>query len=66
MKRARWVVDGNVWTSSGVSAGIDVTFAFMKHVYGKEEAEKVSNMMEYSIRGGDDGSVDEFASVWGL
>lgn len=32
--RARWVVDGNVWSSSGVSAGIDVTLAWIGETMG--------------------------------
>ena len=44
---ARWVQDGNVWTSSGVSAGIDVTFAWMGAVYGEATAADVANGMEY-------------------
>jgi transcriptional regulator GlxA family with amidase domain len=27
---ARWVTDGNIWTASGVSAGIDATAAFIR------------------------------------
>ncbi|KAF7328835.1 DJ-1 protein-PfpI domain-containing protein [Mycena venus] len=32
--KARWVVDGNVWTSSGVTAGCDMVLAFMEHLVG--------------------------------
>lgn len=45
--RARWVEDGNVWTSSGISAGIDATLAFAVKVYGKANATRVANLMEY-------------------
>ncbi|KAF6841589.1 DJ-1/PfpI family protein [Colletotrichum plurivorum] len=45
--KARWVVDGNVWSSSGVSAGIDATLAFMGEVYGEEEAGRIADLMEY-------------------
>ncbi|WYZ38797.1 hypothetical protein EsH8_III_000711 [Colletotrichum jinshuiense] len=45
--KARWVVDGNVWTSSGVSAGIDATLAFIEEVYGAENATYIADMMEY-------------------
>jgi transcriptional regulator GlxA family with amidase domain len=31
---ARWVQDGNIWTSSGVSAGMDMMWAFLSHIYG--------------------------------
>lgn len=32
--KARWTVDGNIWTSSGVAAGIDATYAFVEVIYG--------------------------------
>jgi putative intracellular protease/amidase len=44
---ARWVQDGNVWTSSGVAAGIDMTWAFLRHVYGPI-ADKLVNSIEYA------------------
>jgi transcriptional regulator GlxA family with amidase domain len=47
VKKARWVVDGNVWTSSGVSAGLDVTFAWVAEVFGEERAGEVARIMEY-------------------
>ena len=47
MPTARWVVDGKVWTSSGVSAGIDLALAFIEHVYGAENATTIANYMEY-------------------
>ncbi|KAH5073249.1 hypothetical protein HBI73_186180 [Parastagonospora nodorum] len=31
--KARWVVDGNIWTSSGISAGIDLAFAWIADVF---------------------------------
>lgn len=44
---ARWVADGNIWTSSGVSAGIDLMFAFLDAVYGTVVSNQVSEGMEY-------------------
>lgn len=44
---ARWTVDGNIWTSSGISAGIDVTLAFIAEVYGAQVAENLAYTMEY-------------------
>ncbi|EFR05488.1 DJ-1/PfpI family protein [Nannizzia gypsea CBS 118893] len=44
---ARWVADGNIWTSSGVSAGIDLMFAFLDAVYGTVLSNQVSEGMEY-------------------
>ncbi|KAJ0106980.1 hypothetical protein J7T55_011075 [Diaporthe amygdali] len=46
--RARWVNDGNIWTSSGISAGIDVTFAWIAHVYGADVAKDIADRMEYT------------------
>ncbi|KAL3464716.1 class I glutamine amidotransferase-like protein [Aspergillus heterothallicus] len=64
VSKARWVVDGNVWTSSGVSAGIDVTLAWIESVYGDEVARGVADGMEYRrVR---DGGDDPFAELYGL
>lgn len=55
-----------MWTASGVSAGIDVTFAWMEATYGEETANQVANILEYERRGGADGSDDPFADLYGL
>jgi transcriptional regulator GlxA family with amidase domain len=39
---ARWAVDGKIWSSSGVSAGIDATVAFIACHYGDEVAANVT------------------------
>ncbi|KAF2273264.1 class I glutamine amidotransferase-like protein [Westerdykella ornata] len=62
---ARWVDAGNIWTSSGVSAGIDLTFAFVEHLYGKEVADYTSINLEYPRWPGGP-SNDPFAAVWEL
>jgi len=61
---ARWVVDGNIWTSSGVSAGLDNIFAFMAAVYGEEAAEKVANTLEYERHR--DPNWDPYAELYNL
>ncbi len=43
----RYVVDGNVWSSAGVSAGIDLTLAFISSVAGEEVASLVQFASEY-------------------
>jgi len=43
----RFVQDGNVWSSAGVSAGIDLTLAFIAHVAGEQAAGKVQFEAEY-------------------
>lgn len=43
----RWVRDGNVWSAAGVSAGIDLTLAFIADVAGAEAAGQVQFAAEY-------------------
>jgi len=43
----RYVQDGNIWTSAGVSAGIDLTLAFIASVAGEEAAGQVQFGAEY-------------------
>lgn len=47
MSHARWIVDGNIWSSSGVSAGIDVTLAWVQSVYGYTTAKELADGAEY-------------------
>jgi transcriptional regulator GlxA family with amidase domain len=46
-KSARWVVDGKFYTSSGVSAGIDMALGFVADKHGKEAAERLARETEY-------------------
>lgn len=62
VRNARWVVDGNIWTASGVSAGIDLTLAFIGEVYGEEVATKVTNVLEYDRHA--DPAWDPFADLY--
>ncbi|KAF6807011.1 DJ-1/PfpI family protein [Colletotrichum sojae] len=59
---ARWTQDGNIWTSSGVSAGMDMTYAFLNQLYGEEQADSVMNGMEYAPHV--DPDWDPFSIVW--
>ena len=43
----RFVQDGNVWTSAGVSAGTDLMLAFIAHTAGDEAAARVQLQAEY-------------------
>ncbi|KAK4033772.1 class I glutamine amidotransferase-like protein [Parachaetomium inaequale] len=47
---ARWTQDGKIWTSSGVAAGIDMTYAFLKHLYGEDDPVLIRTMngIEYA------------------
>lgn len=47
-ERARWVDDGPVVTSSGVSAGTDMALAIIARLFGLEMAEGIANGAEYS------------------
>ena len=60
---ARWVTDGNVWSSSGISAGMDMMLAFMAAVYGEDAAQSVADQSEY--RRHTDGKDDPFAQFAG-
>ncbi|KAJ7582067.1 class I glutamine amidotransferase-like protein [Mycena floridula] len=64
VSHARWVVDGNVWTSSGVTAGMDAMLAFVEEFYGAEAAEHVTNELEYERHR--DPSWDPFAALYNL
>ena len=46
-KSARWVEDGAVITSSGVSAGIDMALAVIAKLFGTETAEQIAAGTEY-------------------
>lgn len=46
---ARWVVDGNIWTSSG---GMDMTWAFLAHAVGLGNttiADRAANILGYEV-----------------
>ncbi|KAL8408392.1 hypothetical protein RB594_006997 [Gaeumannomyces avenae] len=45
---ARWVQDGNIWSSSGVAAGIDMTYAFFKMLLGSQAVNTLINGIEYT------------------
>ncbi|VDB90064.1 unnamed protein product [Peniophora sp. CBMAI 1063] len=62
VQRARWVRDGNVWTSSGVSAGLDGMFAFVAVHWGEEVAKGLANSLEYERH--TDPSWDPFAEIF--
>jgi putative intracellular protease/amidase len=47
-ERARWVDDGPVVTSSGVSAGTDMALAIIARLFGQEMADGIANGAEYT------------------
>ncbi len=58
-RRARWVDDGNVLTSSGVSAGTDMALALIARLNGRDWALTAARNMEYTWN--EDASDDPFA-----
>lgn len=64
VKQARWVEDGKFFTSSGVSAGMDMTLAVVADLFGMETAEKTAQSIEYKWQKNPDH--DPFAHSAGL
>ncbi|MEM8563389.1 MAG: DJ-1/PfpI family protein [Pseudomonadota bacterium] len=60
IEEARWVDDGPVVTSSGVSAGTDMSLAIIERLFGAEVAESAMSDAEYSWHR--DASSDPFHS----
>jgi len=58
-RRARWVDDGDVLTSSGVSAGTDMALALIARLDGRDWALTAARNMEYTWN--EDASCDPFA-----
>ena len=46
-KKARWVIDGKFYTSSGVSAGTDMALAFVAEQFGQQRAQEIADRIEY-------------------
>ncbi len=61
---ARWVEDGDIFTSSGVAAGIDMSLAAIARLFGAETAERVADLTEYEWHR--EASWDPFAAKNGL
>ncbi|GFE63172.1 DJ-1/PfpI family protein [Litoreibacter roseus] len=64
VKQARWVQDGKFFTSSGVSAGIDMTLATLADLYKPEMAQETATGSEYCWN--QDPTNDPFARSAGL
>ena len=63
-QQARWVEDGKVFSSSGVSAGIDMSLAVIAKLVSQQAAEDAANFAEYTWQR--DADCDPFASVAGV
>ena len=64
IKQARWVEDQNIFTSSGVSAGLDMALAVITRLYGLEMAKNIAIAAEYEWH--QDPNWDPFAKIHGL
>ena len=64
VKEARWVEDGKFFTSSGVSAGMDMALAVMADLFGMDMADRLALGCEYEWH--KDASRDPFAKLAGL
>ena len=62
VREARWVDDGDIVTSSGVSAGMDMALAVIERLYGADTAGMLANMTEYERQ--TDPTKDPFAKIW--
>ena len=62
--KARWVEDGKFFTSSGVSAGMDMALAVIARLQGQDQARQVATWAEYDWH--QDPDWDPFAEVHGL
>lgn len=60
IRQARWVVDEKYYTSSGVSAGIDMTLGFIADQISLEEARRIAFRIEYTWQ--EDKNHDDFCN----
>ncbi len=61
IKKARWVQDGKYYTSSGVSAGMDMILGFIRDIHGEQTARELCNRVEYIWN--DDNTQDPFVTT---
>ena len=61
VREARWVEDGRFFTSSGVSAGIDMSLGLIQHIFGRDMSLQIARSAEYTWQ--EDKSVDPFATL---
>jgi transcriptional regulator GlxA family with amidase domain len=59
VEEARWVEDGPMVTSSGVSAGMDMSLAVIAKLWGRPVAEQIGALTEYEWQ--TDAARDPFA-----
>ncbi|MDO6496669.1 DJ-1/PfpI family protein [Photobacterium sanguinicancri] len=59
--KARWVNDAKFLTSSGVSAGIDASLAYIAETFGYDEAKRIEAITEYQWN--DDADNDPYTNL---
>ncbi|MEM0988606.1 MAG: DJ-1/PfpI family protein [Pseudomonadota bacterium] len=64
VREARWIEDGKFFTSSGVSAGMDMSLAVMAKLFGDYAASEIARGTEYEWH--KDPTWDPFAKLAGL
>jgi len=62
IKKARWVKEENIYTSSGVSAGMDMTLGFVSDLFGKDIAKQQAREIEHEWH--EDPAWDPFADMY--
>lgn len=62
--QARWVVDGNFWTSSGVAAGMDMAHALITAINGVAVADRIAKDIELEVHR--DPDLDPFSGIHGV
>jgi transcriptional regulator GlxA family with amidase domain len=60
--KARWVHEGRYWTSSGISAGLDVVAAYIRETFGDQIGELIPDILEYTPELNPDN--DLFVDAW--
>jgi len=51
-----------IWSSSGVTAGLDAFLAFAKKWYSEDAVQEVANIIEYEDH--KDAAYDPFSKIW--
>jgi transcriptional regulator GlxA family with amidase domain len=59
---ARWVEDGNIFSGSGITAGLDTAYAWVGHVYGEPVSDWLAKSLEHERN--TDPHHDPFGLIW--
>ena len=59
VREARWIEDGRLFTSSGVSAGMDMTLGLIQRLFDRNTSLQIAKDAEYTWH--EDSSIDPFA-----